>query len=327
MKFLVTGATGFIGSHLVDLLNTRGHHVVCPVREPASLRYLSPRAATVISLADLEDSLSSLGPFDYVIHAAGATRALSYQHYHDANVRLTQRLLAAVSHQPTQRQLRRFVLVSTQAVVGPSNKGDAPIDDDAPAAPLSWYALSKYEAEKAVRAYDQSLPITIVRPSTVFGPRDVDVLGVFRAVRRGIAPYIAGPDRFVSIIYVHDLTEGILAATLSNRPPDGPYFLTNPYPVVWRAFVQLVSSACGKRTLPLPVPPALLRFTALLGDAVSKVAGKPMLIRSDKLQELLQTAWVCSPERAWRDFGWRASTPLDEAVRQTHLWYKQRGWL
>jgi nucleoside-diphosphate-sugar epimerase len=327
MKFLVTGATGFIASHLVDLLHARGFHVVCPVRDPASLRHLSPANAAVVPLAALEDYAASQGPFDYVIHAAGATRGTSYKHFYDANVSLTQRLLAAFSQAPLNRPLKRFVLVSTQAVAGPSNNGGAPLDESAPAAPISWYAMSKYEAEKAVLECADALPITIVRPSTVFGPRDVDVLGVFRAVQRRIAPYIAGPDRFVSIIYVRDLIDGILAAALSDRSLGRIYFLTNPHPVVWRDFVHLLALAAGKRVLPLPVPPALLRLTAYLGDAASKITGKPVLIRSDKLQELLQTAWVCSPERARRDFGWRASTPLDDAVRQTFLWYKQHGWL
>lgn len=327
MKFVVTGATGFIGSHLVDLLHARGFDVVCPVRDPASLRHLSPAAAAVIPLTALEDYAVSHAPFHYVIHAAGATRGLSYNDFYDANVRLTQRLLAAFSQESLARNLKRFVLVSSQAVVGPSNNGDAPLDEDAPPAPLSWYAQSKYEAEKAVLECAPSLPVTIVRPSTVFGPRDVDVLGVFRALQWRIAPYIAGPDRLVSIIYVQDLTEGILAAAISERSRGRLYFLTNPFPVVWRDFVQLAASVCGKRAISLPVPPSFLRLTAFLGDAASKLTGKPVLIRSDKLQELVQTAWVCSPERAWRDFGWRASTPLDEAIRRTFLWYREHGWL
>jgi len=327
MKFLVTGGTGFVGSHLVDLLCEKGFEVICPVRSARSLRHLSPKAAAVIPLDTLEGYAISHGPFDYVIHVAGATRALTYEAYHDANVLFTSKLLRIFSREPLRSRLQRFIHISSQAVVGPSNDTDTPKEEDAPPAPISWYAHSKMEAEKAVTEAGQYIPVTIVRPSTVFGPRDADVLGVFKAVRWRIAPYIAGPDRFVSIIYVEDLTTGILAAALSPTSVGKTYFLTNTRPVIWREFVLQVADVCGTPGVSLPLPTALVRFTAFLGDTASRLAHRPLLIRSDKLQELLQTAWVCSPEKARRDFGWRARTPLEEAIRKTFEWYKTHGWL
>ncbi|MEW6351773.1 MAG: NAD(P)-dependent oxidoreductase [Thermodesulfobacteriota bacterium] len=327
MRFLVTGATGFIGSHMVEAILKRGWEVVCPVRDPSRLRNLEGMPAQICTLGEIADLVRRVNPFDYVIHLGGATRAEDYAHYTRANVDWTMELLELCVDPRCRRAPARFVLVSSQAAAGPCTEGTRPVvESDAPR-PVSLYGKSKLEAEHKAARYMDRLPITIVRPPTVFGPRDRDVLNVFLWAKRGLVTYIAGPDRLVSIVYVQDLVEGILAAAMSERSVGETYFLANPFPVVWREFSMQVAEALGKNPWTIPVPVPVLRVAALGGDLVKRLTGATPLMRSEKLDEMRQLAWVCAAEKASRDLGWEATTPLREAIDKTSRWYLEQGWI
>lgn len=327
MRFLVTGGTGFIGSHLVELLLSRGEEVVCPVRDVSSLKHLKEIPAHVVPLDQLESEIRKKPPFDCVIHMAGATRALNYEAYHQANVGFTKHLLGLLVRCHGTESLKRYVLVSSQAVTGPSpENGSCRLESD-PLSPISLYGRSKLEAEKTAMSFQDRIPITIVRPPTVFGPRDIDVFNVFKCARYGLAPCIAGRDTVVSIIYVEDLAEGILAAALAPQATGECYFLANPEPVVWREFALLVARVLGAKAVAIPVPLLALKLVALAGDLTGRIRGEASLLRSEKLQEMKQLAWVCSSHKAYTDLHWQPRTPLIEAIEKTAHWYKEQGWL
>jgi nucleoside-diphosphate-sugar epimerase len=321
MKFLLTGGTGFIGSHMAELLIASGHEVVCPVRDTSSLRHLNGIPVQVIALEGIEQHISGNTRLDYVIHLAAATRARDYDGYRASNVVLTQRLLDLFAGRQAATPIKRFVLVSSQAVAGPSPDCTTQVKESVQPAPVSLYGRSKLEAENEAGAYMDRVPITIVRPPTVFGPRDTDVLGVFRAARFGFAPYLAGPERLVSIIYVKDLVEGILEAAMSETSEGKTYFLANRDPVVWKDFCLHVARVMGKRALAVPVPVSVMAVAALAGDLLSKLTGKVTLFRSEKFDEMKQIAWVCSAEKAFVELGWSGNTPMSEAIRETADWY------
>lgn len=327
MRFLLTGATGFIGSHMAELLLAEGAEVVCPVRNPAKLRNLEGIPVTIVPAADLASAVADNPHFDYVIHLGGATRARDYEGYRQANVAFTQELLETFSKEPSRKALKRFVLVSSQAAVGPCPDGGAAVTESGPCCPVSLYGRSKAEAEQVAGRFHQAIPMTIVRPPTVFGPRDTDVLGVFKSARFRIAPCIAGPDRQVSIIYVQDLIEGILAAARSPRAVGQTYFLANPEPVVWKQFVLDVARCMGYRAIALPIPALAIKLAACAGDVIGKFSDSVPLFRSEKFEEMRQLAWVCSPEKAFEELGWRPRFPLGEAIRITAQWYADHGWL
>ncbi|MDQ7785313.1 MAG: NAD(P)-dependent oxidoreductase [Desulfomonilaceae bacterium] len=327
MRFLVTGGTGFIGSHMVELLLARGDDVVCPVRNISSLRYLRGIPARVIEIDGMEPEIAKGPPFDYVVHIAGATRALDYAEYFRANVEYTRHLLEIMTHAGQREALKRFVLVSSQAVAGPSPDNGACCVESDPLRPLSLYGRSKLEAERLVKSFKPGLPITIVRPPTVFGPRDTDVLSLFKCARYRLAPCIAGPDRLVSIIYVKDLVEGILSAAVSPAAEGECYFLANPEPVIWREFALLVARVMGFQAVSIPLPLPALKAVALAGDLGGRIRGAASLFRSEKLEEMRQRAWVCSPQKACKEIGWEPRTPLVGAIGHTANWYKENGWL
>lgn len=326
MSVLVTGGSGFVGSHVVEVLLSKEHDVVCPVRNPLSSRHLEKMPVRIASLDRLEALLDEVRP-EYVFHIAGATRALDYEGYRRANVELTGRLLDLLSRSEAMSTLKRFVLVSSQAASGPSIHGSSFRTEEDPPSPVSLYGRSKLEAEKLVLQRSGEIPVTIVRPPTVFGPRDVDVLGVFKCARFRVAPCIAGPDRFVSIIYVKDLADGILAAAFSPNAVGETYFLANPKPVIWRQFAVRVAKLMGYRATALPVPVSIMRMAAWCGDLKGRISDTPPLLRSEKLLDITQVAWVCSSEKAYRQLGWRPKVPLDEAIRKTAAWYRTHGWI
>jgi len=327
MRFLVTGGTGFIGSHVVELILARGWEAVCPVRNRATLRNLEGLSAVTVSADRLEQEIEGNPELDYVIHVAGATRALDYDGYYEANVEMTRRLLELLAGSRARDTLKRFVLVSSQTATGPSPDDGTCRSESDPLCPVSNYGRSKAEAEAVVRSFRDLLPITIIRPPTVFGPRDVDVLGVFKCVRFRLAPCIAGRDRLVSIVYVEDLVEGILAAALSPAAVGETYFLANPEPVVWREFGLLVAKVMGYRALPLKIPLSAMKVTAWAGDLIGRITGSAQLFRSEKVEEMGHVAWVCSADKACRDFQWQPRTPMVEAVKKTADWYESHGWL
>lgn len=327
MRCLVTGGTGFIGSHLVELCLSRGWKLVCPVRNVSALRHLEGLRAEVVSLDRLEELVSEGAEIDYVIHLAGATRALHYEDYRKANVEYPRRLLELFSRPNVRQSLKKFVLVSSQAAAGPADPDGTPVKESDPPRPVSLYARSKLEAEQLATSFMDNLPITIVRPPTVFGPRDTDVLGVFRAARFRIAPYLAGRDRLVSIIYVEDLVRGILHAAVSPESAGETYFLANPEPVVWREFTRQVAEILGYRAVSLPIPVSAMKLVGMGGDLIGRISRTPQLVRSEKVAEMKQIAWVCSAEKAAGRLGWKAAVPLDRAIAATAQWYRDNGWI
>ncbi len=327
MRALITGATGFIGSHMAEFLVSEGWEIVCAVRNISHLRHLKGIKVEILPLASMEDQIGRIAPLEYVIHLAGLTRASNYEAFSEANVLLTRRLLDLFTKPDLKASLKRFVLVSSQSAAGPSPDGAAPVKETDPPRPVSLYGRSKLEAEEAALTYRNRLPLTIVRPPTVFGPRDTDVLGVFRAARFRLAAYIAGPERLVNIIFVEDLIQGILAAATSPNSIGETYFLANPEPVAWREFALTVARIMGYRAVALPVPLSLLKVAALAGDLMAKITGSPPLLYSDKLRDAEQIAWVCSTEKASKELHWQPRTSIEEAVKTTAGWYYDHGWI
>jgi nucleoside-diphosphate-sugar epimerase len=312
---------------MAELLVDKGWEVVCPVRDMSNLRHLSGIQVRAIPLADVGSEAGKNQGFDYVIHLAGATRARDYRGYRKANVESTRRLLELFSSPVTNSHLKRFVLISSQAACGPSPDDGTPVTESDPLCPVSLYGRSKLEAEEVALSYTDRVPVTIIRPPTVFGPRDTDVLGVFKCTRYRLAPCLAGPDRMISLIYVEDLIEGILVSALASKSRGETYFLANPEPVVWREFVLQVARIAGSRSITLRVPLLAMRLAAIAGDLLGKLRKAPPLFRSEKLEEMKQIAWVCSPEKAYRDLRWRPETPLSAAIEKTLVWYREHGWI
>jgi nucleoside-diphosphate-sugar epimerase len=330
MKAIVTGATGFIGSHLVEALTAAGEEVRCLVRRPGSVAspgvwrlYIADFGRPDLGVAD-----SLFDGVDTIYHLAGATRATSAAAFHEANVAITERLLDRVERVKRNGAPPRFVYISSQAAAGPTAEGkDAITEDDAPA-PIEAYGRSKLAAEQVVRGASNRLPVTIVRPVAVYGPGDGDFLSVFRLVRRGVAIYPGIRDATVATIYVDDLVRGMIAAAHAPAAVGGTYFMGHPQFATWRMIYEAAAEVTGnKRLLEFDVPLPLVRIGGVAGDLLGYLTRRPPLLSSGKATLAGPRYWTCSSARAARDFGFTATTSLHDGLHATYDWYLRHHWL
>jgi nucleoside-diphosphate-sugar epimerase len=321
---LVTGATGFIGSHLIGALAARGERFRCLVRRADS------RLAGDVILADLESGRgleAALCGVDVVLHLAGVTRALRASDYYTGNKRATEVLAQAVG----KRNIR-FVHISSLAAVGP-NPTPTPLTEDTEPHPFTHYGRSKLEAEQAVRSFVPGA--TIIRPPVVYGPRDTGVLQLLKPLSRGWAVAMGGGersangggDRWFSAIYVQDLVEGILLAVTNSRAMGRTYFLSHGKPVSWSELAATAAQIMGRSPRALRVPVPVARAVGCVAELWSRMTRRPSVLSREKIREAACLYWTCAADRAAAELGFEARTSLPDGLTQTLAWYKEAGWL
>jgi len=326
-RVLVTGANGFIGSHVVDVLEESGDLPVPLLRRGSDARWLPPGALDRAVYATLDDG-GSLGRAvrgcDAVLHVAGAVRARSEEHFLQVNAGGTRRLLEAVVR--AAPGIERFVLVSSLAAVGPSPDG-SPVDEDSSPCPITSYGRSKLEGERVAAQFADRLPITIVRPPAVYGPRDRGILAFFRCARRGFLPAVGRGERRYSLVHGRDLAEGIVLASRHPAAPGRTFFLCEERRYTFDDLLDLFGGAVGRRVRRRTVPVVVARALARLSEALARVRGAVPALTRQKVEDLRAPDWTCSPRRAREAIGFRASTPLGPGLRETANWYRDAGWL
>jgi nucleoside-diphosphate-sugar epimerase len=216
------------------------------------------------------------------------------------------------------------VHVSSQAAIGPSGDG-TPVSDDAEPHPLTHYGRSKLEGERIVRALVPDA--VIVRPGVVYGPRDTDVLEMFKSIARGFVLEISGGERWFQAIYVKDLAEGLLAAASAPEAGGRAYFLAHAKAVSWSELSSTAARIMRKRTRVLRIPAPLAYAVGGVAEVWSRFTGKPGIISREKVREAQCRYWTCDTSRAARELGFEAQTPLELGLAQTLAWYKEAGWL
>jgi nucleoside-diphosphate-sugar epimerase len=313
---LVTGASGFIGNHLVRKLVQRGEAVRAVARRPVEL----PGSETV--RCDLADAIPPglLDGVSRVIHLAGVTKALGPGEYARGNETVSRNLANACGESV------EFIHVSSLAAAGPSPEGSR-LGEDAPPRPVSLYGRSKLAGERALLDSPAGARAVILRPAVVYGPGDLDVFQVFRAVSRGFMAGIGSLDARFSYIHVDDLVRAILAATESSGARGRTFFIANREPVTWREFVRLSAEVMGRGVRTFALPPAVAYGAGWISDRVAHMRGKPAIFSVDKVREGVHRNWVCDVSRAESAMGFTAPTPLAGGIETTLDWYRQSGWL
>ncbi len=317
-RVLVSGANGFIGSHLVRKLLQRGHEVACLIRHTSdisSLEHLPVR----LFIGDVRQPETLIEPtknVEYVYHLAAELMVTNCRAFLETNAGGTVNMLEAVEKN-AKSSIKRFLLVSSQAAAGPP-KSSTPIDETVPLNPMSWYGLSKKKAEEAARSFGDRLPITIVRPSSVYGERDTDLSQIYPIVENRIQPKIGLKKKYVVMVYVDDLVDGFIRAAESDKTLNKAYFLNHREVMTTKAFIRTTAKAMGKSFgLMLPIPNFLLRLAAPITELFYHFTRlRPKLTR-DKAREMSQQFWVADPSRAKSDFGWEARHNLTEGTIKT----------
>lgn len=331
MRVFVTGATGFVGSHLVDALLHDGHQVVCLVRDPAKgARVLGDRPVRVIAgdLFTPQALEQGCRQADVVVHLAGLIAAKSRAEFHAVNGGATARLVETA--QRVAPGLQRLIYVSSLSAAGPTQRG-RPLSENDPPRPVSEYGRSKLAGEAAVRA--GAVPWTVVRPPTVYGPRDTETLRAFRFARVGVIPRYVAASQELSFIHVEDLARAILAAT-APECAGRCYFACHPEIATWRetmaAMFTAARAALGRPPRPprfVPIPAPLTTWILWAWGTAAHAAGRATILSRDKAAEFLAEAWTCTSAALTRDTGWQAAIDLRTGLPSTAEWYASHGWL
>lgn len=322
MRIAVTGVTGFVGSHLAEALLSAGHSLTCLVRSPARASALRDAGCTLV-LGGLEDETALRQLVDgaeVLHHVAGVVAARSPAEFDRVNRAGT----FALAQRAREAGVRRLVYVSSLAVSGPTVPG-RPLEEADRDQPVTPYGRSKQAGEQAVRA--SGVAFTIVRPPAVYGPRDRELLRVFKLARFGFSPLLGDGSQELSFVHAADLARALMAAGDSAQTEGRTYHAAHPETLTQRAFVQAVAAAQGRSVRAVPLPAAVVRAALWSSGLVARLLGRATLLSPDKAPELLAPAWTCSSEALARDAGWRAAIPLEKGLVETAEWYRQAGWL
>lgn len=322
MKVFVTGATGFVGNHLVDALRARGDAVTAIARSAAKAADLTARGVRVVrgDLDDLKALDDALEGQDVVYHVAGAIAARNEAEFNQCNVQGSVNVLQAAARHGRPR----FVLVSSMAAAGPATLG-TPLTGAEPPHPVTAYGRSKLGAEQAVMRCD--LPWVIVRPPMVYGPRDREVLKVFQTIRWGIAPVFGDGSQELSAVHGADLAAALVAAGTAPACVGRSYYACHPEVFTSAAFVRAIAAAMGRKVRLLPIPPAVGRAALAITETAARLGGKTTILTTDKANEFFQAAWTGNPSPLTADTGWRAAHDLRSGLADTYAWYRQAAWL
>jgi nucleoside-diphosphate-sugar epimerase len=326
VRILVTGGTGFIGSHLVEALLAQDHEVRCLVRDTRRLGWISGLPSVTIARGGMDEPrslLEGMRGVDQVYHVAGLTRARATREFFRVNGEGTRHLVHACLETP--RGPRRLVHLSSLAAVGPTPMATACAEDVSPR-PVSPYGWSKLQAEAAVLGARDRLHVTVLRPPVVYGPRDRGVLEVVRWVARGLLPMPAGPSRTLSLCYVQDLVTALLAAGEANVPSGEIFHVAGEGAFTWEQVGEALGEALGVHPTPLRIPVPILLALASGADAWSWLAGRPAYFSRGKVREAAGH-WLCDTGKARRELGVVPSVGLSTGAAVTVKWYREAGWL
>lgn len=328
MKALVTGATGFIGSHVAEKLIANGFEVRCLTRKSSNNKWLDSKSVEFV-VADFQDKpglMNAVEGMDYIFHIAGLNFANKRGDFNNVNTLGTKNLIDAVHE--VGYPIKRFVYLSSQTATGPSESLEKPINEDTPRNPITAYGLSKKLAEDEVLAYAGKLPFTILKPPAVIGPRDTAIYGFFKMMHLGFAGLIGLNKKYISLIHSEDLSNGIVAAALSDKAIDQTYFLANDNFYHWDYIADVFKNQMDKSFyLKVKIPDTIVLALGAITGFSYELFGKQAKFNYDKAIDFTRKYWTCSSEKAKRDFDFKQTVSFENGIKQTFQWYKQHKWL
>jgi nucleoside-diphosphate-sugar epimerase len=326
LRALVTGATGFIGSHLVEALLQKGVQVRCLVRTTSDLSWLKNLPIEVFrgncnDKASLEEAVKGV---DQVFHLAGVTKAVEEKTYFEVNALGTENLIhACLENNP---RLQKFVYVSSQAAAGPCQNGGKKRESDR-CEPVSVYGHSKRMGEEFALAHSHEIPLLILRPSAVYGPRDRDIYAFFKLLSKRIKPCLAGQDQHISLCYVQDMIQAIFLATEAQESSGEIFFLSDGHDYRLEEIGDIFAQAMGITPFCIRIPEWIVFGIASFSEYLSKLSGKPPLLNKGKVEEMIQKNWVCDITKAKTLLGFEPQFKLSQGAKLTFEWYRKENWL
>lgn len=329
-KILITGASGFIGSFIVEEALKRGFETWAAVRKSSSRKYLNDSRIHFIeldlgNLDKLEKQLSGQ-QFDYVVHAAGVTKCLHSSDFFKVNTEGTANLALALRRQNTG--LRRFVYLSSLSVMGPAREQEPHTEITAAdeARPDTAYGKSKLESEQRLEAI-KGFPLIVLRPTGVYGPREKDYFMMAQSISRHVDFAVGYRPQHLTFIYVMDVVQAVFLA-LDHGTVGSRYFISDGRVYSSRTFSDLISNELGNPwLLRIKAPLWLLRIISFAGEWTARITGKISALNNDKYNIMKQRNWMCDIKPAENELGYKPQYDLKRGVAATIKWYKDNGWL
>lgn len=328
MRCLVTGATGFVGSHLVERLAREGHEVLALARPTSNRSHLESLGVRIVN-----GTIDSINVFAYyaeeldvVFHLAAVTKPLREDDFRRVNTVGTERLLRGLRRGEFRG---RVVLLSSLAAGGPAAGPQEPRREADKDAPVSKYGKSKLAAEKAVKeGAPQGSTWSILRPGAIYGPREHEILEVLRMIhRQGLAVQF-GPPVVLQMTHVADVVDGLVRAAFVPEARSQTYYLADRCAWSFEEIVTLAAEALGRRVRILRLPMRAGWALARCLDTGSRLAKRSLApLGCDKLREMEARYWLADPAKLESELGWRARVPFPEGLRENVEWYQQEGWL
>jgi nucleoside-diphosphate-sugar epimerase len=318
-RVLITGATGFVGSYIASAFVEAGYQVRCSVRASSNTRWICglPIERVTVDFGRPGDLAGAVKDIDIVVHAAGLTRARRISDYHRINVEGTRRLAETA----LGAGVRRFVLISSLAARGP----DA-LTKDGRDRPVSPYGRSKLEAETYLRSLSERMEVTALRPSAVYGPRDTDLLPLFKMARGGwlVIPPDLNP---LQPVYVADVARVTLVAARHKTVSFGPFPVAEAARYTWQQMIAMLEGALERPVRPVRLPAFVFEMAGRLAELSAKPLGSSPVFDTRRARDLAVHAWTCDPSGTERALRWQAEVTLSEGLKRTARWYREVGWI
>ena len=322
MRVLVTGGSGFVGSHVAEALANAGHELRLMLRATSSLEFLSGVTFERVEgdMRAPEALNAAARGVDAVVHLAGLTTAVRAADYFAVNAQGTGTLVRAAA----EAGVGRFLYLSSLSAQGP-NADDSGVAPPAPR-PVSIYGRSKLSGEEEVLRMADRMSVTVVRAPVVYGPRDRGLLPFFRLGKSGILPVYGDGENRLSWVNVQDLASAI-TAVLAGETSGSVYTVADGPSHSWRELAQSLQRALDRRAWVVGVPPSLYSLAGAAAGFAGAVIKRPLLLNRDKITEMRQRFWVCSNDRITRELGWRPTISTLTGLEETVRWYRQQHWL
>ncbi|MBC8035530.1 MAG: NAD(P)-dependent oxidoreductase [Chitinophagaceae bacterium] len=325
-KVLITGASGFIGLHLVDAALDAGLDVYTGIRKTSNIAQFSEYSITHTypdygDLESLEKELE-LRQYDYIIHAAGVTKARSEALYNSINGEYTFNLVRAAVN--AKISLQKIVLISSLASIGPLNEANSCITGDTLPQPVTAYGRSKLLAELKLK--ESGIPWIILRPTAVYGPGEKDIFLVFKMISRGVEAYIGKGEQKLSFVYVKDLARVAVKALFAPASRED-YNITDGHAYSRYALADTIKAYLNKKSLRFHLPYTAVKGVAAVMEKLYERFNRTAVVNREKLLELTGANWTCDISKARRELGFSPEYDLKNGVKETIDWYKQQRWL
>jgi dihydroflavonol-4-reductase len=308
-------------------LLTKDFEVRCIVRKSSNLRWLKNKNVIIFDcgLFNKDGIRKAFNGANYIFHVAGVVKAKNEAGYFRGNVEATKVLLEVA--EKFKENIKKFLIVSSQTVSGPSSSINKPVNEETECKPLTTYARSKLKQEQVTLAFKEIFPVTICRAPAIYGERDTEIFIYFQVFNRGLTTMIGFDKKELSLLHVADLVEGLYLAAISDKANGEIYFISSEKFYTWDEVGQITSKVLNKKAFRIRLPHFIVFTVAAFAQFFAMFSSKPATLNIEKAKDLTQRYWTCDTSKAIHDLGYSQKISIEEGIKRTCDWYKQMKWI